>query len=977
MSDCDIKTPKPVEILLFARSPRTLDELRGILPGEKYRASLVCPPERIPPQPTVPLPELILVDFSLEKTTAPEVCRHLKSAPETRDIPVIMLCSGNGNREMTDAFGAGASDCITRPFDPLEVLARIDARLSSERACRLREERLMDAEARAADLSRRLDEMRRSSDYLIGNLDRVDRVIHGETNVDKVMENIIETVLDIFGCDRAWLLYPCDPESKTWTIPMERTRSRFPGASALDREFPMTVDAARAMENVLSTDEPIRGIQNPGESLWDPKDRFGVRSYLFTAIRPKTGKPWKFGLHQCSHQREWTNNEIRLFKKIGLRIADAFSSKLLFRDLKESEEKLASTLASLDDLVLVLDNEGIFRDFHLPESRNDILAAPGGGLGKSFKDVIPPHALSPFEAAFKAVKKTGKARKFDYHMNLSGDFRWFTANFSNRRDGTGKCVGVTVVCRDITDRKLAEEALRDNEARYRAAIENSSDGIVMSDGGNFLFVNERILRIFDYNRPQELLGMPLITIVHPDDRERIARYNRHREEGLPAPERYEAKGITKAGKTVYFDLTAARVTYRDRQVTLAFIKDITRQKDLESQLTQSQKMEAIGTLAGGIAHDFNNILSAILGRAELALLPGMEDTDIRRHLKQILLSGNRATELVRQILAFSKRRKLERKPLKLSLLVEETLKMLRATLPSTIRFSQHFEDRDAMITANATQIHQVLMNLATNAAHAMRNNGGGELAVTLKNENLDSKAAFGSGTLKPGKYIKLSFSDTGHGMDRSMLDRIFDPYFSTKKQGEGTGLGLSVVHSIIKGCDGGIYVKSTPGKGTVFHIYLPRVDSGLDGSADAASGGKLLSGKGRILLVDDEEALISIETDMLEFLGYEVSATTSSLSALAMFENEPERFDLVITDLTMPELTGDQLAVRLLSVRLDIPVILCTGYGEKLTRNQAESMGIKKILLKPLSMDHLSAVIKEVLSQAEAPASREHDFNKT
>lgn len=516
--------------------------------------------------------------------------------------------------------------------------------------------------------------------------------------------------------------------------------------------------------------------------------------------------------------------------------------------------------------------------------------------------------------------------------------------------------------REIAERIQAEAALRESEERYRAAIENSNDGIAMTDGEKYLFVSKRFLTIFGYEDEGEVIGMPLEKVIHPDDRERIQHYTRLREQGEPVPTRYEAKGITKQGSTVYFDVTATVISHKDRDVTLIFIRDTTQRKDLESQLRQAQKVEAIGTLAGGIAHDFNNILSVIIGHAQLLRLSHEIESEEGQHLQQLLQAADRATELVHQILTFSRQKDFESSPLILASLVRETLKMLRSTLPSTITIHEDLIADEGMIMADSSQVHQVLMNLCTNAAHAMRG-GTGDLRVQLKEVMLPDEGAIGFSKLHAGQYLELIVTDSGHGMNKATMERIFDPYFTTKKSGEGTGLGLAVVHGIVAGYGGEIQVESEPGRGTSFHILLPS----LEHSQKVDTSDKLeelpRGGNEHILLVDDEEAIVSIATELLEYLGYQVTAFISSKDALKQFAQTPLAYDLILTDLTMPYMTGRELAKEVKLARPDIPVVLCTGYSEPLSVEEMHEAGICAGLKKPLLFEELAEVIRNALEK--------------
>lgn len=353
------------------------------------------------------------------------------------------------------------------------------------------------------------------------------------------------------------------------------------------------------------------------------------------------------------------------------------------------------------------------------------------------------------------------------------------------------------------------------------------------------------------------------------------------------------------------------------------------QEKLKDRLLQSQKMEAIGTLAGGIAHDFNNILSGIMGYTELSMDQVSEKTQLHSDLEKILKSSNRAKELVNQILTFSRQSEQEKRPIKIEPIIKETLKFLHASLPSNIDIRQNIESELGSVLADPIQIHQVFVNLCTNAGHAMHDKGG-ILEVSLTNVELDSDFILNHPNINPGKYLKLTISDTGYGMEKEALDRIFEPYFTTKNKTGGTGLGLAVVHGIVTSYGGTITAYSEQGKGTTFKIYLPVIEGENGKLVEKAKS--VSKGHERILLIDDEPDIIDVGKRILESLGYKVVSSINSIKALELFQKNPDQFDLVITDMTMPFMTGDELATELMHIRADIPVILCTGYSEKITK---------------------------------------------
>ena len=387
------------------------------------------------------------------------------------------------------------------------------------------------------------------------------------------------------------------------------------------------------------------------------------------------------------------------------------------------------------------------------------------------------------------------------------------------------------------------------------------------------------------------------------------------------------------------------------------IRAETEKKKLEKQLRQAQKMEAVGTLAGGIAHDFNNILSAVIGFTEMALEDAAPESFLRRNMEQVLQAGMRAKHLVQQILAFSRQSDQELRPVQLKKIVVEACELLRASLPSTIAIRTRFRS-NAFTMSDPTQMHQVLMNLCTNAGHAMRAHGGTLSIVLDETDDLGPWRAQHP-ELNAEAYVRLTVNDTGHGISEQLIDRIFDPFFTTKEHTEGTGMGLAVAHGIVKSHKGVIAVDSQPGQGTTFTILLPQIMHPEIGRRQ--NSGNLQTGSESILFVDDEAMLVDLSTQLLKRLGYSVTACTSSLEALTRFRAAPTDFDLIITDMTMPQMTGKELAAEMLKIRPGLPIILCTGFSEIITEEAAKQAGIQAFIMKPIIMKELADTIRQIL----------------
>jgi len=420
------------------------------------------------------------------------------------------------------------------------------------------------------------------------------------------------------------------------------------------------------------------------------------------------------------------------------------------------------------------------------------------------------------------------------------------------------------------------------------------------------------------------------------------------------------------GKIRPVSFSAAGVRDKEGKIIggVMILVDLTEQKQLEIRLRQSQKMEAIGTLAGGIAHDFNNILSAIMGNTELLQYQQGIDAKSKNKLNNIYAASQRARDLVGQILLFSRKSEQETRPVVLSVIIAETVRLLKASLPSTIEIRQDVTDESIQVMGDPTHIHQILMNLCTNAHHAMMHEGGVlEIGLSAMEIDADHAPEPGDPFLTPGAWVRLTVSDTGHGMAPDVLERIFEPYFSTKEKGVGTGLGLAVVHGIVQSYGGVVDVASANGKGTRFSVYLPRLDHFIEEPGREAEPLPLGNNES-ILLVDDETMLVDFGEAALNKLGYKVLAVTRSETALQIFKDRPEAFDLVITDMTMPKMTGETLAKEILEIRPDMPIILCTGFSERITRERALAQGIREYLMKPFDLKQLAECVHRVLSGA-------------
>ncbi len=519
-------------------------------------------------------------------------------------------------------------------------------------------------------------------------------------------------------------------------------------------------------------------------------------------------------------------------------------------------------------------------------------------------------------------------------------------------------------CETLRAAKALEE-LRESERRYRLITENTIDCIWTTDlDTRFTYISPSAKPLFGYI-PDELVGQHVSKLVAPESlaaaldilKEELAK--EHSSEEQPLSRILDMKVISNDGSIVW---TENQMNFlRDEAHNIVGFVGVTRSIDerraLEMQLRNAQKMEAIGTLAGGIAHDFNNILSPLIGYAELLKEDLPADHPLFANANVMLHAALRARDLVRQILTFSRKSEAKTKPIKLQPILKEALDLLRSSIPKTIDMQQRIDSECGIINADPTQIHQIIMNLATNAYHAMENTGG-KLTVTLKKVLIEREYSEYPDLL-PGNYARLIVSDTGIGIEKEMLEKVFDPYFTTKGEGKGTGLGLSVVHGIVKECGGDIRIYSEPGKGTEIHVYFPVIETVAENFIEQAEA--IPGGTESILLGDDEEMIASMGQQLLERLGYKVTVRTGSIEALEAFKANTGRFDLIITDMTMPNMTGIQFAQEVKKIRATIPIIICTGFSTHLSDEKCRKLGIQGYVMKPIMIRELAAIIRKVL----------------
>lgn len=563
---------------------------------------------------------------------------------------------------------------------------------------------------------------------------------------------------------------------------------------------------------------------------------------------------------------------------------------------------------------------------------------------------------------FTWTLQTGKPRSNEIMglIRSTADLRWFSINTSPLfRNGEERPYAVAISLYDITEKREIESEAFKNRERFRDLAEMLPEAVFEADlDVNFTFVNRKALKMFGYSGQDFERGLNGMEMLASGDRKRAQKTFLKRIKGHAAGAS-EYLAVKKDGSLFPILLQASPIIEKGVPVGLrGIIIDITDTKKMEERLIEIQKMESIGTLAGGIAHDFNNILAPIILHSEMLLEDLTQNDPMEMSVKEIYTSSIRARDLVKQILAFAKKGTEERSVVRASLIVKETIKFLRSTIPATIDIRYDISAEKDSILADPTQLNQIIMNLCTNAAHAMRAKGG-ILKIILGNENITSRIVNRLFTLKPGLYLKISVTDTGTGIPPYIIDKIFEPYYTTKGPGEGTGLGLAIIHGIVKNYGGSINVESCMDEGTAFYVYLPVVEA--EASRPEKPEGRAPRGRERILIIDDEKPGLNAMRKMLERSGYNVTARSSSIDAIETFRNDTGAFDIVITDMTMPNITGKELVKEFKTLRPDLPVILFTGFSDQIDEKEAKKMGIDAFIMKPIIRNEVAHTIRNVL----------------
>ena len=636
-------------------------------------------------------------------------------------------------------------------------------------------------------------------------------------------------------------------------------------------------------------------------------------------------------------------------------------------DLRESEERFQDMAANVPGIVFQfkIDAQGQFSFPYISPTITGILGLNAADVAENADELFNRTHPDDRARLFGSIKKSHQTLEYwnweGRALLVSGEVIWLQGASIPRKltDGSVLWNGLLI---DTTEHKLADEALLESERKYRRIIDTTSEGYwYIDEVEKTQEVNAAICAILGF-APEEMFGKSPLDFVDEENQE-ILEAHMHRK----AKSEHRSTEITfkaKDGRDVPMLVNATNVRNAAGNLTgsFAFLSDLTEAKQIEHQLVQTQKMEAVGVLAGGIAHDFNNIISAILGHSHLACEEIPDGNMARVNLEHIQNAGNRAANLVQQLLAFGRRNGATKEPIRLDQVVTEVMDLLRASIPSTITIESDFDTPSGVIAADSTQLHQVIMNLVSNAVDAVGREKG-TIQVTVKEAVVGADGITSDVNLPNGEYVTLSIADTGCGMDAETLARVFDPFFTTKRVGKGTGLGLSAVHGIVEAHEGAIRVDSRLGEGTTITIFFPVEESSEPSDPRAVKTEPDARGDERVLLVDDDDSVIDMIGSLLRRYGYTVDAMTDSTAAHSCYCANPGHYNLLITDQIMPEMTGDVLARELLAISPELPVILCTGYHEALSEEEAKGIGIREIALKPIDPVKFPHLVRRILDQ--------------
>ncbi len=818
------------------------------------------------------------------------------------------------------------------------------------------------------------------SEPLVDGVRRVATAIRESAEVEEMMENALEVVLSVFDCDRAWLLHPCDPDARSYRVPMVCARPGQPGPSVRGIDVPMGPSEAETDRILLAASGPVTfGADGDHPLPARLRERFSVRSQMILALRPKIGRPWAIGIHQCSRERTWSEEERAVFAECGRRIGDALESLLVIRDLRESEERLRMLTDGLPGVVYgkicrrVADGPDWERAY-MSASIKELLGERSGSEVledvNRFRELVHPDDRAAFRERTSHFEPGVRLPDWEYRVRTdSGEYIW-VRSIARIRELDENSVLWHGILLDVTEDKRREERLRFTQF----SIDHAGPTFWLRADGQLLYVNDAAIGLTGYSKA-ELLDRSVHDLCPElDPQDWPEHWSELRERRTM---RLDLRGLTKDGRVFPVAVFAHAFEYKGEEYGITFVRDVSARRraakdksKLEAQLRQAQKMEAVGQLAGGIAHDFNNILTAILGHGDLALnalRSGAIRRDIlQRRVEEILRSARRAAELTNQLLVVGRRDVAETELFDLAQALRDMESMLRRLIGEEIAFEVNISGEGHAVRANRGQLEQVIMNLVINGQDAMPS--GGRLRIEIGSVVLDDAHVTSHPDAARGPHIVLTVSDTGSGMSREVAERIYEPFFTTKPIGRGSGLGLSVVYGIIQNAGGHIVLATEPGRGTTFAIYLPAADNLPERKPAGAIESLVPTGTETVLLCEDDVTIRELTNGMLTEAGYQVLVAEDAEKALQIVEELDPQLDLLVTDLVMPGMNGRRLAMTLLERSPTLKTLFVSGYASDvlIERKLLDEDG--DFLQKPFTMSSFLRRIRKTLDE-EPPAA--------
>jgi PAS domain S-box-containing protein len=857
-------------------------------------------------------PDLVLSDIMMPGLDGFGLLRELRSDPRTQAIPVILLSARAGEESSIEGLNSGADDYLVKPFSAKELLARLRTYLD---LARIRGEWTREVEALNADLERRVSQ-------------RTEALRQSEEQLRLMISGV-----------KDYAIFMLDPDGRiaTWNIGCQRLKG-WSAEEVIGHDFSQFYSPEEVADRMPQRELEIARAEGQfaGEGWRIRKD--GSRFWATVVITPIM------------------SDQGRLigFSKVT---RDTTERRRIEQAMKEEEARLAAVIGSAMDAVITVDENQRITLFN-PAAEKMFGYRPERVLGRSLEQLIPERFRTDHASHIRNFTQTNVTRRQMgalipiYGLRSNGEEFPIEASISQAHIG-GQVI-LSVILRDISERNRVEEMLRQH-----ASLLDIAPVLVRDMQDRIVFWSSGLAKLYNFTRA-EAEGRVSHDLLRAKFPEPI----------LLIRKKLESAGIWE-GELLHRDrngnevvVNSQWVLYRDPQGSpiriLELNADITAKKRAEAMQLRSQKLESLGTLSGGIAHDFNNILLAISGNAKLAIADLPPDHPVQQSLAEISKAGSRATDLVRRILTFSRPGEIKRQVLDLQPVIEEALKLVRATIPVTIELRAAFAANLPAVLADSTQVHQIIVNLATNAAHAIGSKSDGIIEIKLDAAKLAPGNTVSEIGLREGDYVRLHIRDNGCGMDRATLDRIFDPFFTTKAPGEGTGLGLAVVHGIMKNHDGGIAVRSEPGKGTTFELFFPSAGPSVASAKEALTTTPKRLCVENVLYVDDEEGLVLLITRVLGRLGYKVTGETDPGHAVELFSSNPQAYDVVVTDLAMPRLSGFDLSTQLLAIRPDVPIVMISGFVRPEDHERATQIGVRDLILKSTAIDQLSRTLDRI-----------------